>query len=318
MNGKKNFLPLCWLFPLGIFLNGPRAALAQPTMQNRSSESIQVNGTELHYIEEGKGRPVVFVHGSFGDYRTWHYQMEPFSGNYRAISYSRRYYYPNAPSTPSSMHSSRLDADDLAAFIQALHAGPVHLVGHSVGAYIALVVAIKHPGLVKDLVLGEPPVWELIAGDSLGQALMKKAMADAFVPAVKAFKNNEDKKAAGIFLDGVVGKERFIQNLPPVDRKIMTDEIATEKNIFLSEGDPEYQPPFTEADIRDMTIPVLLVSGADTPRWLAHLTDRLEMYLQNKERVILPNTSHGLEFTSPEAFNKAVLEFIDRQENKSR
>ena len=88
--------------------------------------------------------------------------------------------------------------------------------------------------------------------------------------------------------------------------------------MFLSEGDPEYQQPFTAADIQNMTISVLLVSGANTPQWLAHLTDQLEMYLPNSERVILPNTSHGLEFTSPDAFNRAVLKFIDKQENKSR
>lgn len=314
MNSKKNILPLYWFFLSGIFLNNPRTAIAQSTLQNFSPKAVEVNGTVLHYIEEGKGTPVVFVHGSFGDYRTWHYQMKPFARYYRTIAYSRRYYYPNKPATPASLHSSELDVEDLAAFIKALHTGPVHLVGHSAGAYIALVVAIKHPELVKSLVLGEPPIWELTVGDSLGSALMKKAMSETFVPAVKAFQENEDEKATGIFLDGVVDQEGFLKHLPLLDRKIMTDEIATEKSAFLSMGDPQYKQPFTEADIRNMTIPVLLVSGENTPLWLSHLTDRLEALLQNEKRVVLPNTSHGLEFTSPNAFNTTVLKYISRQE----
>ena len=290
-------------------------AFGQSSLNKLAVKEIVVNGATLHYVEEGTGTPVVFVHGSFGDYRTWHYQMEPFARHYKTIAYSRRYYYPNEPATASSKHSGKSNVEDLAALIKRLHAGPVHLVGHSSGAYIALVVALKYPGLVKDLVLGEPPIWELITDDSVGRTLMKKAMTETFTPAVEAFRKNEDQKAASLFLDGVIGKNHFIQSLPPVDRKIMLEEIATEKSIFLSEGDPEYQQPFTEADIRKMTTPVLLVSGADTPRWLSHLTDRLAIVLQNDERVVLPNTSHGLEFTNPDAFNKAVLKFMDTQEN---
>lgn len=318
MKSKKNSFPICWLFLYWLLLHAPREALAQSTMFGNSPTAIEINGITLHYVEAGKGSPVVFVHGSFGDYRTWHYQMEPFAKHYRAISYSRRYYFPNNPPTSSSTPSSRLDVEDLVAFIQELDAGPVHLIGQSSGAYIAMIVAIKHPDLIKDLVLGEPPVWELTAEDSLGLVLMKKAMTETFAPAVKAFRKNQDRKAARIFLDGVVGENHFMESLPPADRKIMSDEIATEKSIFLSDGDVQYQQPFTEADIRNIAVPVLLVSGANTPLWLSHLTDRLEECLQNKERVVLANTSHGLAFTSPEAFNKAVLQFIDGQEKESK
>lgn len=316
MKHNKTIRKGCSAFISMLLLLMQQMAIGQSSLMSIPVKSMEVNGTILHYIEKGTGTPVVFVHGSFGDYRTWHYQIEPFSEKYLAISYSKRYRCPNKEAADTSIHSIGNDVEDLTAFIKAIDAGPVHLVGHSAGAYTALVVAIEHPELVKDLVLGEPPVWELTVGDSLGQALMKKAMAEIFVPALQAFKNNEDEKATKIFLDGVTGKQNFLESLPSVDRKIMMDEIATEKNDFLSEGDPEYKQPFTESDIRKLTIPVLLVSGANTPRWLSHLTDRLAAVLPNDERVVLSNTSHGLEFTNPGAFNKAVLGFIDKQEKE--
>jgi pimeloyl-ACP methyl ester carboxylesterase len=53
---------------------------------------VNVNGTALEYTEVGAGEPVVFVHGSASDYRTWHLQQEAFAERFRVITYSRRYH----------------------------------------------------------------------------------------------------------------------------------------------------------------------------------------------------------------------------------
>jgi hypothetical protein len=46
-------------------------------------KKIRANGVELHYIDQGKGVPVVFVHGGLVDYRRWFDQVEPFAKKYR-------------------------------------------------------------------------------------------------------------------------------------------------------------------------------------------------------------------------------------------
>lgn len=51
----------------------------------------EVNGTNLAYIEQGAGEPVIFVHGAVSDYRTWLEQIGAFSENFRTICYSRRF-----------------------------------------------------------------------------------------------------------------------------------------------------------------------------------------------------------------------------------
>ncbi len=53
---------------------------------------IDANGTRLTYVDEGRGAPVVLVHGSLGDYRTWAPQVPFFAQHYRVIAYSRRYH----------------------------------------------------------------------------------------------------------------------------------------------------------------------------------------------------------------------------------
>jgi pimeloyl-ACP methyl ester carboxylesterase len=59
--------------------------------------SINLNGTAFEYFEDGSGEPLVFVHGSASDYRTWQGQTNIFAGRFRTIAYSRRYHWPNRP-----------------------------------------------------------------------------------------------------------------------------------------------------------------------------------------------------------------------------
>ena len=86
-------------------------------------------------------------------------QKVPFSRHYRVIAYSRRYHYPNPREDGGAPYSATLHAADLAALIQSLASQPVHIVGSSFGAYVALMVAVRQPGLVRSLVLGEPPLF---------------------------------------------------------------------------------------------------------------------------------------------------------------
>ena len=81
---------------------------------NDALRSVTITpGVELHYIEKGKGVPVIFIHGTLGDYSVWQPQLRFFAGSYRALAYSRRYNYPNTnpqqpnPGTGALPHARR-------------------------------------------------------------------------------------------------------------------------------------------------------------------------------------------------------------------
>ena len=122
---------------------------------------IIVNGVELHYISAGTGEPVILLHGGQGDYRSWEPQMAALSRYYHVISYSRRYNFPNQNPQVATNHSVIVEAEDLAALIKALHLKHANLVGTSIGAATALMLAIEHPNMVRSLVLAEPPILAL-------------------------------------------------------------------------------------------------------------------------------------------------------------
>jgi pimeloyl-ACP methyl ester carboxylesterase len=106
--------------------------------------TLKINGTSLEYAEYGEGEPLVLVHGSASDYRTWHKQQEEFAHRYRVITYSRRYHWPNEQIPEDAGYSMLEHVDDLQALIQELGAAPAHLVGHSYGAFLCLLT--RHKG----------------------------------------------------------------------------------------------------------------------------------------------------------------------------
>ena len=53
-------------------------------------KTVRVNGIDIHYLEQGAGVPVVFVHGGLADGRIWELQRLAIAKNYQFISYTRR------------------------------------------------------------------------------------------------------------------------------------------------------------------------------------------------------------------------------------
>ena len=273
-------------------------------------KTVFINGDSISYMDIGKGEPVVFVHGTVGDYRVWGAQMDTFAKNHRVIAYSRRFAYPNKQIiNDSADYSVTAHAKDLAQFIKMLDLEPVHLVGHSYGAFTSLLTALEHPELLRSLTLGEPPVMSLLQnvpdGDKLGNDFATKAM----IPAAEAFKNNNDKKAVELFVGGVLGDSLYFSQAPQQQKDIMMDNTLELRGAVFSEN---LFPPLDCDDIKTIKTPVLLIKGDRSPEVLTVIIDELDSCIDNNELATLSNSSHGLEYENPIEFNKIVLDFINK------
>ena len=117
--------------------------------------SIAVDGYPIAYAEAGSGPPLVMIHGTLGDQRSWSGQMAAFGERFHAIAVSLRHPWPGTWDDGGDFTIARHTAD-IAGFIKALGAGKVRLIGHSRGGHIAFRVAQHHPELIESLVLLEP------------------------------------------------------------------------------------------------------------------------------------------------------------------
>jgi non-heme chloroperoxidase len=189
-------------------------------------KNIEIDGRHLLYIQQGKGQPVIFVHGGINDYRSWQFQMKPFSQKYRVISYSRRFAYPNKQVGNIDVENTiEGNASDLAEIIRKLDLSSAHLVGHLYGAFTALYCAYRNPDLVKKLVLGEPPVLPFLAKSHLkdDSEMLSGFRDNAQKPAMEALERGDAEKAVRVFVDGVMGKQNVFDQIPEQTRRIMID-----------------------------------------------------------------------------------------------
>ncbi len=285
-----------------------QAIQIQPTTYEL--KPIGINGDTLHYLDTGKGDPVVFVHGSIGDYRAWEAQIDTFATKYRVIAYSRRYAWPNAqPLSDTLDYSAAQHAKDLAQLIETLDLGPSHLVGHSWGGFTVLKMAIDHPKLVKSMVLGEPPASTLIAGSIEGDSLIEDFQNNVLNPAGEFFAQQQKDSAVATFVAGVMGSKEVYRAVPDEVRKRWLMNTTESEGGLITDS----WTPISVSEVRQLKIPTLLLNGEYSPRLFGKIVDTLATLLPNNGLKILPKASHGLQGENPDGFNKMVLGFLENQ-----
>jgi non-heme chloroperoxidase len=264
---------------------------------------------ELHYVEEGAGQPVVFIHGTLTDFRIWQFQLEKFAQKYHVISYSRRYAYPNQwPGNGDDNNLTNNVADLAELIIKRLNLAPAHLIGHSYGALTALYTAYQRPDLVRTLVLGEPPAMSLLEDNKQYSKDIDAIRENVFEPVQQAIRRGEKERAVRIFLDGVMSKEGFFYQLQPQARAMIMDNVKSLGGELAS-----VSQRLTREDIQKITKPTLLVKGELSPKFLHHIIDILASHMPNSGELVIPEQSHDLgRIEKPEVFNTGVLEFLSK------
>ncbi|MBM3470764.1 MAG: alpha/beta fold hydrolase [Armatimonadetes bacterium] len=110
-----------------------------------------VGAITLHYERTGDGPAVVLVPGLGGDHRLWHHQMLALAGRFDVIAVDNRGAGQSAK--PDEPYSTAMFADDLAGLLDALEIASAHVVGASMGGFVAQEFALRHPDRLDRLVL---------------------------------------------------------------------------------------------------------------------------------------------------------------------
>lgn len=270
-------------------------------------ESIEVNGYNLHYLEKGEGDVVIFVHVGVGDYREWIPFMDPYSNDYKVITYSRRYAYPNEQEYDTlADYSQVIHAKDLNALINTLDLTDVNLVGHSYGALTALAAALENPERINSLVLGEPPATSVLTNNQIGKDSWEDMMENYIRPSAQAFRENENEKGIERFLQGVMGEEFSLSDVPLDVKKAWMDNTLEVWGQNINES----SKPLDQEKIKALQVPVLLLFGDSSPIFFGEIVKELNHLLPNSEIVRIDNSSHGLYFENPQDSHKAVMNFL--------
>jgi pimeloyl-ACP methyl ester carboxylesterase len=241
------------------------------------AQYVQLGAVRTWYDEHGAGDPLVLLHGGLVDARFFEPNLRPLSERFHVYTPERRG-HGHTPDVEGPI-TYQLMADDTVAFLEQVVGEPADLVGHSDGAFIAMLVAMQRPELVNRLVM--------ISGgyNKSGEAMPDMELdVDQVVP----------------FLGPAYGEVSpdGEAHFPVVAAKIA--ELArTEPNLDVSEL----------ARVRQRS----LVMFADDD--LMTLTHAVQMYdaLPEAELAVVPGTSHFLTQEKPHLVNAIVLDFLTRE-----
>jgi pimeloyl-ACP methyl ester carboxylesterase len=213
---------------------------------------------------------VVLVHGSVGNGPTTFAAVEPLRSRIELVIPNRGGYPPNPP-------LERIDFEEQAEELAPLLRDGAHLVGHSYGGVISLLIAARHPHLVQSLTVSEPPAFAI----ARGRPEVERLVAD-----LQAFFGAGPYEPAE-YLRGflaIVGSDlQLPEPLPP--------QLEQGARAAMVERPPwEAEIPLDQ--IAGVPFPKLVVSGAHNAAFDA-VCDVLEERL-GAERAVLPGAGHSL------------------------
>ena len=229
---------------------------------------------------------LLFVHGSVVNADlTWSAQKP--LGERFAIAAPNRRGFPPGPDV------DRVDFEDEAAWFEQFLEPGTHLVGHSYGGVIALLLAARRPELLRSVTVVEPPAFGVARGDPAVEDFVRRIEEHWAEPAGDP----------GDFLRGFL---ELVGSAAPPGR--FTPELLQGARTLMVERSPaEAEIPLD--DLARAPFPTLVVSGGHNPAFEA-VCDVLEDRL-GAERVVLPGMGHSIQRLGA-PFNAALADFVER------
>lgn len=263
---------------------------------------LSVNKTRLYYEEMGKGEPVVFIHGHSLDHKMWDRQFFELAKKYHVIRYDLRGY---GKSDMPLENVQFLHADDLKALMEALHISKAHLVGLSLGGFVATDMLALYPNKIITATLASGNIFHVPGPDQpMDQTEKEKRASEITALKKKGIDVMKREWFNALMRLGGSQKERMRAPLwTMIDEWSAWQPLHLEPRVVLGNSvinKLKQNPP---------KVPVLVLEGKSPSNHYSFHPEVLD-YLPQGRLELLEDAGHMMNMEQPEAFNKSVLTFI--------
>jgi 3-oxoadipate enol-lactonase len=254
------------------------------------------NGIRINYEVEGAGPWVVLSHSLACSLRMWDEQVQALRGRFRVLAFDTRGH--GESDAPAGAYSLEQLADDLHGLLAVAGVERPHFVGLSMGGMIGMTYALRHPGALRSLALCDTSsripreaaaTWadririaETQGMEPLVQPTLKRWFTEAFLsrpgPVV-------DRVADMIRRTPAQGYAGCCHAIPKID---LTDRLAA------------------------IDCPIQVIVGEQDIGTPVAMSEAIHQAVRGSELVVIPNASHLSNLEQPEAFNRALLDFLAR------
>ena len=253
-----------------------------------------VNGIETHYELHGReGAPwLVFSHSLACSSRMWEPQVAEFGDRYRVLVYDLRGH--GASAAPAGPYSMEQLADDLKGLLDALGIRRTHFVGLSIGGAIGQTFALRHPGIFAGLVLADTNSAQ--SPQTLAQWEERIRIAES-----KGLQPLVEPTLERWFT------EPFRKSRPEVVKEIGALIASTPVAGYVGCGRAIVGMNLT-ARLKEINAPVLAIAGESDVALPG--TRLIHEKIPGSKLVVLREAAHISNLEQPEAFNRALAEFL--------
>jgi pimeloyl-ACP methyl ester carboxylesterase len=259
------------------------------------------NGATSFFDDFGPrdGTPVILIHGHPFNRSMWSGQTAALTcAGYRVITPDLRGY----GESPASAEKTPLAdfADDLAALLAELGIEQAVVGGVSMGGQIAMEVRLRHPGLVRALVLSDTsPVPETPEGAKFRREVAERLLEEGMAPYAEEV---IDKMLAPY---NVTGQPEAAARVSAMMRA--TDPKGAAAALRGRAERPDYRPVLTALP---EDVPCLVLVGADDVYTPVAEAEAMCALVPHARLVVIEEAGHLPGVEQPEAFNRALLEFL--------
>ncbi|TCN30636.1 NADPH:quinone reductase-like Zn-dependent oxidoreductase [Kribbella orskensis] len=269
------------------------------------ARTVDANGVTYAYRELGPkgGIPVVFFVHLAATLDNWDPRIiDSIAAEHHVIAFDNRGVGASTGRVPDGVEAM---ADDAVTFIKALGYDKVDIFSFSLGGMIAQALMVKHPGLVRKLVLtGTGPA---------GGKDIDKVAGTTYYDILRATLTRSDPKEFLFFNRNATGKpaaRAFVQRLEERttdrDAPIALKGFQTQLKAIKKWGRS------APADLSKITQPTLIANGDNDRMVPSVLSEDLHRRIKNSELIIYPDSGHGGIFQYHEKFAPVAVEFLAR------
>lgn len=262
----------------------------------------KVNGIDLFYEDQGRGRAVVFLHGYTGSGEDWKNQVEALSPHYRTITVDHRGHGKSEAPKREEDYSIKIFSEDVYGILNGLGINECCLVGHSMGGFMSLQMVLDHPGPVKALVLVDTSSGEFERAPGYAEL---RARLDELA--------RTDGLAAAFEYDAAHNPmriERF-QKYPEMReislRKVLNTSV--EGYVFAPKSFGSWKPVTDR--LPEINVPTLIVVGEEDAPFI-RASQIMNDSIKNSELAVIEGAGHSPHEEASDRFNHVLTDFFKR------
>src|SRR3954467_6354626 len=274
-------------------------ATAQPRA-SAAAKDVTVLGFKLHYLEAGRGAPVVLLHGLGGDGSRWGPNIDPLAKDFHVFALDQIGF--GESDKPLANYHTGMLAEFLVGFLNAVGLQKASLVGNSMGAAVALYTAAKSPQAVDRMVLADGGGYRSKSGRAAAAATPEALHRRQIQNSVTREETREFFRI--LFHDKSLVTDRMVD-----DQFAMRLRSAFTISKIQESGEKGLGS-LTEAEVRAVNAPTLIIWGKYDELANPAGADRLEQAIAGSRKVIIDNCGHMPQLEKTDEFNSLVRQFL--------